>query len=275
MAILPVDLSGRRARVAIERAGFVFQSWGARRFACRQNRCERPRTGVPRTRLGFWGGRNSEGADAPVARLRPRDANSARPHQAAKQRSAALGHGAPKPASHPPRPLLSRGSRHFACGQNRRERLRTGVPGTRRGFRGGRNSAGADAPVARLRPREANSARPLQPISEAAQRRLRAAGPPSRREHKRDARRTGPALLQPGRAAAQGPAPTMFVGNLRAGGTAAILASFTSTCFRHAIDPQRYFTQLLTNLPAAPIQQLSNWLPDAWKLRNTTILPTA
>ncbi len=67
----------------------------------------------------------------------------------------------------------------------------------------------------------------------------------------------------------------MFVGNLRAGGTAAILASFTSTCFRHAIDPQRYFTQLLTNLPAAPIQQLSNWLPDAWKLRNTTILPTA
>jgi len=52
-----------------------------------------------------------------------------------------------------------------------------------------------------------------------AQRRLGAAGPPSRREHatprgysgaapKRDARRTGLALLQPGRAAAQGPAPT-------------------------------------------------------------------
>ena len=161
MAILPVDLSGRRARVAIERAGFVFQSWGARRFACRQNRCERPRTGVPRTRLGFWGGRNYEWADAPVARLRPREANSARPHQAAKQRSAALGHGAPKPASHPPRPLLSRGSRHFACGQNRRERLRTGVPGTRRVFRGGRNSAWADAPMACL-PREANSARPHQ-----------------------------------------------------------------------------------------------------------------
>ncbi len=68
---------------------------------------------------------------------------------------------------------------------------------------------------------------------------------------------------------------SLFVGNLRAGGTAAILASFTSTCFRHGIDPQRYFTQLLTNLPSAPIQQLSDWLPDAWKLRNTMILPTA
>ena len=50
---------------------------------------------------------------------------------------------------------FSRGSRRFACGQNRR--------------RG---------------PSE-------------AQRRLGAMGPPSRREHKRDARRTGPALLQP------------------------------------------------------------------------------
>jgi len=104
---------------------------------------------------------------------------------------------------------LSRGSRRFACGQNRRERRRTGAPRTRVGFWGGRKSAGADAPMARLRPREANSARPQQPSSEAAQRRLGAAGPPSRREHKRDARRTGPALLQPGRAAAQGPAPTI------------------------------------------------------------------
>jgi len=41
------------------------------------------------------------------------------------------------------------------------------------------------------------------------------------------------------------------------------------------IHRSRYFTQLLTNLPSAPTQQLSDWLPDAWKLRNTTILPTA
>jgi hypothetical protein len=34
------------------------------------------------------------------------------------------------------------------------------------------------------------------------------------------------------------------------------------------IDPQRYLTQLLVNLPAAPISHLSDWLPDQWKLRN-------
>ncbi|HUX67229.1 MAG TPA: hypothetical protein VMV31_07055, partial [Terriglobales bacterium] len=41
----------------------------------------------------------------------------------------------------------SRGSRRFACGQNRRERLRTGAPRARRGLWGGRNSAGAAAQV--------------------------------------------------------------------------------------------------------------------------------
>jgi len=39
-----------------------------------------------------------------------------------------------------------------------------------------------------------------------------------------------------------------FVGNPRCGRTAAILASLTSTCRRHDVDPQLYFTQLLTNL---------------------------
>ena len=51
--------------------------------------------------------------------------------------------------------------------------------------------------------------------------------------------------------------------------TAAILSSFTSTCRRHGIDPQRYLTQLLTNLPATPISQVEGWLPDRWKLRNS------
>jgi transposase len=58
---------------------------------------------------------------------------------------------------------------------------------------------------------------------------------------------------------------SLFVGNERGGQTAAILSSMTSTCCRHSIDPQRYLTQLLTNLPATPISQLSLWLPDAWK----------
>lgn len=62
---------------------------------------------------------------------------------------------------------------------------------------------------------------------------------------------------------------SLFVGNERAGRTAAILSSLTSTCRRHDIDPQRYLTQLLTNLPATPISQLEHWLPDHWKRRDT------
>jgi hypothetical protein len=41
---------------------------------------------------------------------------------------------------------------------------------------------------------------------------------------------------------------SLFVGNPRGGRTAAILASLTSTCRRHQVDPQLYFTQLLMNL---------------------------
>lgn len=59
---------------------------------------------------------------------------------------------------------------------------------------------------------------------------------------------------------------SLFVGNPRGGRTAAILASLTSTCRRHDIDPQLYLTQLLTNLPASPHGDLSTWLPDRWKL---------
>jgi len=62
---------------------------------------------------------------------------------------------------------------------------------------------------------------------------------------------------------------SLFVGNERGGMTAAILSSLTSTCRRHNIDPQRYLTQLLTNLPATPISQLEQWLPDRWRLRNS------
>jgi hypothetical protein len=48
---------------------------------------------------------------------------------------------------------------------------------------------------------------------------------------------------------------------------AAILSSLTSTCHRHGIDPQRYLTHLLTNLPDTPISQIDQWLPDDWKRR--------
>jgi transposase len=62
---------------------------------------------------------------------------------------------------------------------------------------------------------------------------------------------------------------SLFVGNARGGRTAAILASLTSTRRRHEIDPQRYLTQLLVNLPAARISELPAWLPDEWKRRQT------
>ena len=59
---------------------------------------------------------------------------------------------------------------------------------------------------------------------------------------------------------------SLFVGNPRGGRTAAILASLTSTCRRHDIDPQIYLTQLLTNLPLTSHSELPAWLPDRWKL---------
>jgi hypothetical protein len=60
---------------------------------------------------------------------------------------------------------------------------------------------------------------------------------------------------------------SLFVGNARGGRTAAILASLTSSCRRHDVDPQRYLTQLLVNLPAARLSDLPAWLPDEWKQR--------
>ena len=61
----------------------------------------------------------------------------------------------------------------------------------------------------------------------------------------------------------------LFVGNERGGQTAAILSSLTSTCQRHGIDPERYLTQVLANLPSTPLSQLDQWLPDVWKKRQT------
>ena len=57
----------------------------------------------------------------------------------------------------------------------------------------------------------------------------------------------------------------MCIRDRRGGRTAAILASLTSTCRRHDIDPQLYLTQLLTNLPILHVSQLPQWLPDQWK----------
>jgi len=58
---------------------------------------------------------------------------------------------------------------------------------------------------------------------------------------------------------------SLFVGNPRGGRTAAILASLTSSCRRHEMDPQLYFMQLLMNLPSWPANDLDAWLPDRLK----------
>jgi len=67
---------------------------------------------------------------------------------------------------------------------------------------------------------------------------------------------------------------SLFAGNPRGGRSAAILASLTSTCRRHEIDPQHYLTQLLVNLPSWPARDLDAWLPDQWKLRQPARLAT-
>ena len=58
---------------------------------------------------------------------------------------------------------------------------------------------------------------------------------------------------------------SLFVGNARGGRTAAILATLTSSCRRHQVDPQLYLTQLLVNLPTVRMSELAGWLPDQWK----------
>ena len=50
---------------------------------------------------------------------------------------------------------------------------------------------------------------------------------------------------------------SLFVGNLRGGRTAAILASLTSNCRRLDVDPQLYLTRLLINLPAVQMSELA------------------
>jgi transposase len=65
---------------------------------------------------------------------------------------------------------------------------------------------------------------------------------------------------------------SLFVGNARGGRTAAILASITSSCRRHDVDPQLYLTQLLVNLLSLPVRDLAAWLPDEWKRRQSAPL---
>ncbi len=64
---------------------------------------------------------------------------------------------------------------------------------------------------------------------------------------------------------------SLFVGNPRGGRTATILASLTSTCRRHDVDPRLYLTQLLTNYRMCA--KANCWLPDQRKQLQAARLP--
>jgi hypothetical protein len=56
----------------------------------------------------------------------------------------------------------------------------------------------------------------------------------------------------------------LFFGSDGGGATAAVLASFTESCQRLAINPWTYLADLLTRLPSHPVEQLADFLPDRW-----------
>jgi hypothetical protein len=62
--------------------------------------------------------------------------------------------------------------------------------------------------------------------------------------------------------AAGGAQPNLSGGMIRL--TRVPLPSLTVAAYCR--DPQRFLTQLLVNLSAAPISRLSDWLLDRWKL---------
>jgi hypothetical protein len=60
----------------------------------------------------------------------------------------------------------------------------------------------------------------------------------------------------------------MFAGSDDGGRRAAVLYSFVQSCKRNGIDPLRYFTDVLTRLPAHPQRDLASLLPASWAARH-------
>jgi transposase len=56
----------------------------------------------------------------------------------------------------------------------------------------------------------------------------------------------------------------LFVGNERAGQTAASLFTLTKSCNRHRVDPFAYLRDVYTRLPTMSASQLESLLPDRW-----------
>jgi transposase len=57
----------------------------------------------------------------------------------------------------------------------------------------------------------------------------------------------------------------LFAGSDRGGKTAATLCSFIASCRRHELDPFAYLRNVLTRMPACPINEIDQFLPDRWK----------
>jgi transposase len=57
----------------------------------------------------------------------------------------------------------------------------------------------------------------------------------------------------------------LFVGSPQGGRTAAVLLSFTSTCYRLGVEPWAYLQDVLTRLPTTPAAELDGLLPDQWQ----------
>jgi transposase len=66
----------------------------------------------------------------------------------------------------------------------------------------------------------------------------------------------------------------LSVGSPRAGQTAALLFSFTSTCQRLGVEPWAYLRDVLTRLPMTPAGQLGDLLPDRWQAAREAKLAT-
>lgn len=62
----------------------------------------------------------------------------------------------------------------------------------------------------------------------------------------------------------------LFAGSDSGGKRAAIIYSLVATCKLHGIDPFAYFRDVLTRLPAHPLNQIQDLLPHNWKRAHAT-----
>jgi transposase len=56
----------------------------------------------------------------------------------------------------------------------------------------------------------------------------------------------------------------IFFGRDHGGSTAAVLRSFTASCFRAGIDPFAWLKDVLSRIPSHPIKRLAELLPHNW-----------